>query len=124
MTLAARTAMAFNTRLGISFPRAALFHDFTLASSAKLAAKYAPDGALPETDPKGSLMKGFPLQRGSGGDGGIRTLGTPYRVRRFSKPLPSATRPRLRQAAWIASRATLRNAELTPFVLTRHKSGM
>ncbi len=59
-----------------------------------------------------------------GGDGGIRTLGTPYRVRRFSKPLPSATRPRLRQAAWIASRATLRNAELTPFVLTRHKSGM
>src|SRR6478672_553524 len=37
--------------------------------------------------------------KGSGGDAGIRTLGTGYPVRRFSKPLPSATRPRLRQAA-------------------------
>ncbi len=46
----------------------------------------------------------------SGGDGGIRTLGTPYRVRRFSKPLPSATRPRLRQALSIAEAARVRNS--------------
>ncbi len=30
----------------------------------------------------------------NGGDGGIRTLGTPFRVRRFSKPVVSATHPR------------------------------
>ena len=30
-----------------------------------------------------------------GGDGGIRTLGTELSVRRFSKPLVSATHPRL-----------------------------
>ena len=35
----------------------------------------------------------------SGGDGGIRTLGTDVSVRRFSKPLVSATHPRLRIAA-------------------------
>ena len=34
-----------------------------------------------------------------GGDGGIRTLGTDVSVRRFSKPLVSATHPRLRIAA-------------------------
>ena len=28
------------------------------------------------------------------GDGGIRTRGTPLRVRRFSKPVVSATHPR------------------------------
>ena len=38
----------------------------------------------------------LPVFKDGGGDGGIRTLGTPYRVRRFSKPLPSATRPPLR----------------------------
>ena len=36
---------------------------------------------------------------GCGGDGGIRTLGTDVSVRRFSKPLVSATHPRLRIAA-------------------------
>ena len=35
----------------------------------------------------------------SGGDGEIRTLGTELSVRRFSKPLVSATHPRLRIAA-------------------------
>ena len=34
-----------------------------------------------------------------GGDGEIRTLGTDVSVRRFSKPLVSATHPRLRIAA-------------------------
>ena len=32
----------------------------------------------------------------SGGDAGIRTRGAPFRARRFSKPLVSATHPRLR----------------------------
>ncbi len=35
----------------------------------------------------------------NGGDGGIRTLGTVFTVRRFSKPLVSATHPRLQIAA-------------------------
>ncbi len=35
-----------------------------------------------------------------GGDGGIRTLGTELSVRRFSKPLVSATHPRLRTCGW------------------------
>ena len=35
----------------------------------------------------------------NGGDGEIRTLGTDVSVRRFSKPLVSATHPRLRIAA-------------------------
>jgi hypothetical protein len=34
---------------------------------------------------------------GSGGDGGIRTLGKVYTLRRFSKPLVSATHPRLQR---------------------------
>ena len=33
-----------------------------------------------------------------GGDGGIRTLGAAFTARRFSKPLVSATHPRLRMA--------------------------
>ncbi len=37
-----------------------------------------------------------------GGDGGIRTLGTELSVRRFSKPLVSATHPRLR-TSWLAA---------------------
>jgi hypothetical protein len=36
---------------------------------------------------------------GPGGDGEIRTLGTELSVRRFSKPLVSATHPRLQIAA-------------------------
>jgi hypothetical protein len=35
----------------------------------------------------------------AGGDGGIRTLGKVYTLRRFSKPLVSATHPRL-HANW------------------------
>ena len=39
------------------------------------------------------------VRKESGGDGEIRTLGTELSVRRFSKPLVSATHPRLRIAA-------------------------
>jgi hypothetical protein len=35
-----------------------------------------------------------------GGDGEIRTLGKVYTLRRFSKPLVSATHPRLRTCGW------------------------
>ena len=38
----------------------------------------------------------LPVFKDGGGDGGIRTLGSPLRLRRFSKPLVSATHPRLR----------------------------
>ncbi len=37
-------------------------------------------------------------ERKIGGDGGIRTLGAAFTARRFSKPLVSATHPRLRMA--------------------------
>jgi hypothetical protein len=39
------------------------------------------------------------LRATSGGDGGIRTLGKDVSLRRFSKPLVSATHPRLRITA-------------------------
>lgn len=35
------------------------------------------------------------IRKGYGGDGGIRTLGAEFSARRFSKPLVSATHPRL-----------------------------
>ena len=54
-----------------------------------------------------------------GGDAGIRTLGTPYRVRRFSKPLPSATRPRLRQAGDLSVAHRFRKASATARSLNR-----
>ena len=46
----------------------------------------APDGRRPDPAPR----------RAGNGQGGIRTRGTPNEVRRFSKPVPSATRPPVR----------------------------
>ena len=45
-----------------------------------------------------STIFAYPIKSGhkNGGEGGIRTPGTGYPVRRFSKPLPSATQPPLR----------------------------
>ena len=40
-----------------------------------------------------------PVGQAVGGDGGIRTLGAEFSARRFSKPLVSATHPRLRAPA-------------------------
>ena len=54
---------------------------------------------LRHTPKKKTTLIVFPL---SGGEGGIRTPGTPCGVRQFSKLLVSATHPPLREFAWIA----------------------
>jgi hypothetical protein len=46
------------------------------------------------TSPVQLLVK-YSKKRKIGGDAGIRTRGAPFRARRFSKPLVSATHPRL-----------------------------
>ena len=51
------------------------------------------------TGKRGRRTAMMAVPRYFGGDGGIRTLGAELSARRFSKPLVSATHPRLRIAA-------------------------
>jgi hypothetical protein len=53
-----------------------------------------------------------------GGDGEIRTLGKVYTLRRFSKPLVSATHPRLRTFGW---RRYSEGARLLQWLLSARK---
>ena len=67
------------------------------------------DSNLRPPAPKAGALTGLrhtPKKKNSGkkfsGEGGIRTRGTPLRVRRFSKPVVSATHPPLLLNCWAA----------------------